>query len=84
MAGAHVFFGQVCNRVSTQPLPVRVLSVTGHGEFFNGGDPIPKSATLVVHGTEDSLVKGLRLDELCSAALSERARRRNRQVCFRV
>lgn len=59
---------------------MRVLSVTGHGEFFNAGDPIPKRATLVVQGPEDPLVKGLRLAALCSAALSERARRRNEQV----
>lgn len=71
---------QVCHRVSSQPLPVRVCSVTGHGEFFDGGDPIPKQAKLVVDGTEDPLVKGLRLDQLCSLALSERARRRNEQV----
>lgn len=71
---------QVCNRISSQPLPVRVSLVTGHGEFFNVGDPIPKHATLVVEGTEDPLVKGLRLEQLCSAALSERARRRNEQV----
>lgn len=75
---SHV--AQVCHRVSTQPLPVRVSAVTGHGEFFDVGDPIPKHATLVVDGTEDPLVKGLRLERLCSAALSERARRRNEQV----
>lgn len=59
---------------------MRVSSVTGHGEFFDVGDPIPKQAKLVVEGMEDPLVRGLRLERLCSAALSERARRRNEQV----
>lgn len=59
---------------------MRVTSVTGHGEFFDRGDPLPKNATLIVSGVEDALVKGLKLDQLCSAALAERARRRNEQV----
>lgn len=71
---------KVCDRVSRQPLPIRVTSVRGHGEFFDRGDPIPKHATLTVDGVEDPLVDGLELDQLCSKALAERARRRNEQV----
>lgn len=59
---------------------MRVNLVRGHGEFFDRGDPIPKHATLTVHGVEDPLVESLKLEELLSAALSERARRRNEQV----
>lgn len=61
---------------------MRVNLVSGHGEFFDRGDPIPKHATLTVSGEEDPLVKGLTLEKLLSAALSERARRRNEQVSY--
>lgn len=54
--------------------------MSGHGEFFDRGDPIPKHATLTVSGVEDPLVECLELEKLLSAALSERARRQNDQV----
>lgn len=70
----------MCDMVATQPLPIRVVSLTGHGEFFDRGDLAPRQATLIVGGDEDPLVADLRFDELLSAALAERARRRNAQV----
>lgn len=59
---------------------MRVNLVSGHGEFFDRGDPVPKHATITVSGEEDPLVKVLKLEKLMSAALSERAHRRNEQV----
>lgn len=71
---------KIGHRVSTLPLPMRVISLTGYGEFFDRGDPVPRQATVVVRGVEDPRVRGLKLDELLAAALAERSRRRNLQV----
>ena len=59
---------------------MKVTSVTGYGEFFDRGDPVPRHATVVVRGVEDPLVGRLQLDRLVSAALAERSHRRNDQV----
>lgn len=59
---------------------MRVMRITGTGEFFDRGDPIPRHATLRVEGAEEPLVRRLQFEELLSAALSERARRRNDQA----
>lgn len=59
---------------------MRVTRITGRGEFFDRGDPIPKHVTLTVEGVEEPLVGRLKLEELLSAALAERARRRNDQA----
>lgn len=59
---------------------MRVTRVTGRGEFFDRGDPIPKHATLTVEGVEEPLVGRLQFEELLSVALSERAHRRNDQA----
>ncbi|CAM9197720.1 unnamed protein product, partial [Laminaria digitata] len=71
---------KICDVVSTQPLPMKVTSVTGHGEFFDRGDPVPRHATVVVRGVEDPLVGRLKLDRLVCAALAERSHRRNDQM----
>ena len=60
---------------------MRVMRITGTGEFLHRrGDPIPRHATLRVEGAEEPLVRRLQFEELLSAALSERARRRNDQA----
>eukprot|EP00904_Undaria_pinnatifida_P001473 jgi/Undpi1/11326/HiC_scaffold_30.g13624.m1 len=63
-----------------KPLPMKVTSVTAHGDFFDRGDPVPKNATVIVKGVVDPLVQRLKLNKLVSAALAERAHRRNVQM----
>ena len=75
---------QICDAVATHPLPMKVTRVTGSGEFFDRGDPIPRRATLSVQGVEEPLVGRLQFEELLSAAMSERARRRNDQVSHQL
>ena len=74
------FLAKICHVVSTQPLPMKVTSVTAHGDFFDRGDPVPKNATVIVKGVVDPLVQRLKLNKLVSTALAERAHRRNVQV----
>eukprot|EP00752_Nemacystus_decipiens_P016464 g14718.t1 len=81
--GQKAFYSRrkkTCDVVASHPLPMTVTRVTGRGEFFDRGDPIPRYATLTVEGVEEPLVGRLQFKELISAAVSERARRRNDQM----
>lgn len=71
---------QICDVISTHPLPMTVKRITGRGELFDRGDPVPNHVTIQVEGSEGPLVERLRLNELLSAALAERAHRRNDQA----
>lgn len=61
-----------------------VARVTGRGEFFNRGDPIPEHSTLSVEGVEEPFVGRMHFETLLSAALSERDRRRNDQASHQL
>ncbi len=57
-----------------------VTRITGRGELFDRGDPVPKHVAIKVEGPEGPLVERLRLKELLSAALAERVRRSSDQA----